>query len=131
MNASITKIAEAIKMYGTENATSANRRLELTALMNQRRASAVDLPMQMKQAHWNVKGPSFIGLHELFDKMAAAVASYVYLITECIVQLGGIADLGYQIMQRIAEVVVKQLQATQQRLLDCIGTNKSSPMTAS
>ncbi len=39
-------------------------------------------------------------------------------------------DLGYQIMQRIAEVVVKQLQATQQRLLDCIGTNKSSPITA-
>jgi CRP/FNR family transcriptional regulator, cyclic AMP receptor protein len=37
-------------------------------------------------------------------------------------------DLGYQIMQRIAEVVVKQLQATQQRLLDCIVTNKSSPV---
>lgn len=38
-------------------------------------------------------------------------------------------DLGYQIMQRIAEVVVKQLQATQQRLLDCVVTNKSSPVT--
>lgn len=39
-------------------------------------------------------------------------------------------DLGYAIMQHIAEVVVKQLQATQQRLLDCIVTNRSSPRPA-
>src|SRR5437667_2201508 len=41
----------------------------LNSLMNQRLADAVDLQMQMKQAHWNVKGPHFIGLHELFDKV--------------------------------------------------------------
>jgi CRP/FNR family transcriptional regulator, cyclic AMP receptor protein len=39
-------------------------------------------------------------------------------------------DLGYAIMQHIAEVVANQLQATQQRLLDCVVTNKSSPMPA-
>ena len=37
-------------------------------IMNERLADAIDLHMQMKQAHWNVKGPSFIGLHELFDR---------------------------------------------------------------
>ena len=31
------------------------------------------LAIAMKQAHWNVKGPSFIGLHELFDKVDEAV----------------------------------------------------------
>ena len=92
MSASITKIAAAIKMYETENDLSQNRRLELTALMNQRLASAVDLQMQMKQAHWNVKGPSFIGLHQLFDEANASVAGYVDLIAERIVQLGGIAE---------------------------------------
>jgi starvation-inducible DNA-binding protein len=92
MNASITKIAEAIKMYETQNDISRNRRLELAALMNQRLASAVDLQMQMKQAHWNVKGPSFIGLHELFDQVDEAVESYVEQIAERIVQLGGIAE---------------------------------------
>jgi starvation-inducible DNA-binding protein len=46
----------------------------------------------MKQAHWNVKGPSFIGLHELFDKVDEAVESYVDMIAERIVQLGGIAE---------------------------------------
>ncbi len=89
MNATLT---EAPKMYETENDISPNRRSELNALMNQRLAEAVDLQMQMKQAHWNVKGPSFIGLHELFDKADEAVESYVDMIAERIVQLGGIAE---------------------------------------
>ncbi|MEI7728756.1 MAG: DNA starvation/stationary phase protection protein Dps [Verrucomicrobiota bacterium] len=83
---------EAPKMYETENDISLQRRTQLNALMNQRLASAVDLQMQMKQAHWNVKGPSFIGLHELFDKVAEAVEGYVDQIAERIVQLGGVAE---------------------------------------
>lgn len=79
-------------MYETENDIPLQRRTELNALMNQRLASAVDLQMQMKQAHWNVKGPSFIALHELFDQVDEAVESYVDLIAERIVQLGGIAE---------------------------------------
>ncbi len=80
------------KMYETENDIPQKRRAELNALMNQRLADAVDLQLQMKQAHWNVKGPHFIGLHELFDKIDEAVESYVDLIAERIVQLGGIAE---------------------------------------
>ena len=80
------------KMYETENDIAKNRRSELNALMNQRLASAVDLQTQLKQAHWNVKGPSFMGLHELFDKADEAVESYVDMIAERIVQLGGIAE---------------------------------------
>ena len=79
-------------MYETENDLPENRRSELNLLMNQRLADAVDLQMQMKQAHWNVKGPSFIGLHELFDQVYEAVESYVDMIAERIVQLGGIAE---------------------------------------
>ena len=79
-------------MYETENDISEQRRSELSALMNQQRATAVDLQTQMKQAHWNVKGPHFIGLHELFDQIDEAVEGYVDLIAERIVQLGGIAE---------------------------------------
>jgi starvation-inducible DNA-binding protein len=86
------KLMEAPEMYETENDISLKRRTELNALMNQRLASAVDLQAQMKQAHWNVKGPSFIGLHELFDKVDEAVEDYVDKIAERIVQLGGIAE---------------------------------------
>ncbi|MGO8701341.1 MAG: DNA starvation/stationary phase protection protein Dps [Limisphaerales bacterium] len=80
------------KMYETENDITRERRSELDALMNQRLADAVDLQMQLKQAHWNVKGPHFIGLHELFDQIDESVESYVDLIAERIVQLGGIAE---------------------------------------
>ncbi len=79
-------------MYETENDIAKNSRAELNKLMNQRLADAVDLQCQMKQAHWNVKGPHFIGLHELFDQIDEAVESYVDLIAERIVQLGGIAE---------------------------------------
>ena len=79
-------------MYETENDITLDRRTQLIALMNQRLASAVDLQMQMKQAHWNVKGPSFIGLHVLFDQVAEAVEGYVDQIAERVVQLGGVAE---------------------------------------
>jgi starvation-inducible DNA-binding protein len=92
MKTSNRESKESPKMYETENDISLKRRVELNALMNQRLADAVDLQLQMKQAHWNVKGPHFIGLHELFDKVDEAVESYVDLIAERIVQLGGIAE---------------------------------------
>jgi starvation-inducible DNA-binding protein len=79
-------------MYETENDLPQKRREELNGLMTQRLADAIDLQLQLKQAHWNVKGPNFIGLHELFDQVNAAVSGYVDLIAERIVQLGGIAE---------------------------------------
>jgi starvation-inducible DNA-binding protein len=92
MKTSNTQMKEAPRMYETENDIEKSTRSELNKLMNQRLADAVDLQCQMKQAHWNVKGPHFIGLHELFDKIDEAVESYVDLIAERIVQLGGIAE---------------------------------------
>src|SRR5258706_15313542 len=78
-------------MYETENDIPKSERTELIALINQRLADVVDLQTQLKQAHWNVKGPHFIGLHELFDKIAEDVESYVDMIAERVVQMGGIA----------------------------------------
>jgi len=83
---------ESARMFPTENDIPQERRSALNELMNQRLADAVDLQLQVKQAHWNVKGPHFIGLHELFDDIDEAVESYVDLIAERIVQLGGIAE---------------------------------------
>ena len=91
MKTAASKSTETARRYETENDIPLPRRSELNALMNQRLADAVDLQLQMKQAHWNVKGPHFIGLHELFDQIDEAVESYVDMIAERIVQLGGIA----------------------------------------
>ncbi len=60
-------------------------------LLNARLADAIDLQLQAKQAHWNIKGPNFIALHELFDKLAEDIATYVDELAERAVALGGTA----------------------------------------
>lgn len=79
-------------LYHTKNDLPESSRLEIVGLLNQRLADCIDLQTQCKQAHWNVKGPAFIVLHRLFDDVHEAVAGYVDLIAERIVQLGGTAE---------------------------------------
>lgn len=69
----------------------ADRREKLIALLNQHLADSFDLYSQTKQAHWNVKGPQFHQLHELFDDLAEQVEGYVDLIAERATALGGTA----------------------------------------
>ncbi len=78
-------------MNPTRNELPVEARTRLVELLNARLADAIDLQTQCKQAHWNVKGPSFIALHELFDKVTEDVEDYVDLIAERAVQLGGVA----------------------------------------
>ncbi len=66
-------------------------RAAVVALCNARLADAVDLYTRTKQAHWNVRGPNFIALHELFDEIGEDVEEYVDLTAERAVQLGGVA----------------------------------------
>lgn len=80
------------KLYSTKNDLPEATRVEAIGLLNQRLADCIDLQTQCKQAHWNVKGPTFIALHKLFDEINEAVEEYVDLIAERIVQLGGIAE---------------------------------------
>src|SRR5216110_945641 len=80
------------KLFATKNDLPEDKRVEVIGLLNQRLAEAIDLQTQCKQAHWNVKGPSFIGLHKLFDDVNEDVETYVDLIAERVVQLGGIAE---------------------------------------
>ena len=79
-------------MHRTRNDLSKNVRTQMVALLNARLADAIDLYAQVKQAHWNVKGPTFIALHELFDKVAEAVEDGVDEIAERAVELGGTAE---------------------------------------
>ena len=79
-------------MYPTKNDLPEATRRKMIELLNAKLADAIDLQTQTKQAHWNVKGPQFIALHELFDKVNADVEDYVDLIAERAVQLGGVAD---------------------------------------
>ncbi|MCE9602830.1 MAG: DNA starvation/stationary phase protection protein Dps [Gemmatimonadetes bacterium] len=81
-----------IALYTTKHDLPGATRLQVVDLLGQRLADCLDLQSQCKQAHWNVKGPNFIALHELFDRINESVEGYVDAIAERIVQLGGIAE---------------------------------------
>jgi starvation-inducible DNA-binding protein len=79
-------------MFKTKNDVPEPTRVKAIELLNARLADCKDLQTQVKQAHWNVKGPHFIGLHLLFGKLNDAVEDYVDQIAERAVQLGGLAE---------------------------------------
>jgi starvation-inducible DNA-binding protein len=80
------------RLFPTKNDLPEATRSRIADLLNQRLADCIDLQTQCKQAHWNVKGQSFIGLHKLFDDVNEEVEGYVDLLAERVVQLGGIAQ---------------------------------------
>jgi len=85
-------MAKETAMYETRIDLRLELRLQLISLLNQRLADMIDLFNQTKHAHWNVKGASFIQLHELFDNIAERVEEACDLIAERVVTLGGTAE---------------------------------------
>jgi len=85
-------------MHGTRNDLPLETRGAMITLLNQRLADTIDLFNQLKQAHWNVKGPQFIALHELFDKLAEGSEAWSDELAERAVSLGGQADGTSQIV---------------------------------
>lgn len=79
-------------MYQTKNDLSLDTRSSVIVLLNARLADGIDLMLQAKQAHWNVRGPSFLALHKVFDETAEAVEGFVDSIAERVAQLGGVAE---------------------------------------
>src|SRR5262245_50975860 len=88
-------------MHKTRNDLPEKVRIQVAALLQERLAEAIDLVTHAKQAHWNVKGPAFIALHELFDKIYENAGEHADLLAERILQLGGVAE-------GTARVVAKQ-----------------------
>lgn len=78
-------------MHRTHNALESNAKQTSIELCNARLADTIDLALITKQAHWNVKGRTFIGVHEMLDKLRTDVDDYVDKIAERAVQLGGTA----------------------------------------
>ncbi|MCU1287991.1 MAG: DNA-binding protein starvation-inducible [Acidobacteria bacterium] len=78
-------------MHNTKIDLARDTREKIIETLNSRLADAIDLKYQAKQAHWNVKGRNFIGLHELFDQVSTEVETYVDNIAERVTILGGTA----------------------------------------
>ena len=79
-------------MQQTHNTLSENIRAHSSEILNKHLAAAIDLHGQLKQAHWNVRGPNFIAIHELFDKIATDADKYSDQLAERAAGLGAIAE---------------------------------------
>jgi len=88
------------KLYQTGVGLDEKTRRMMIDLLNEQLADVLDLGLQFKQAHWNVKGPHFIGLHELFDKVAEELEEFTDGIAERAVELGGVALGTVQIINK-------------------------------
>lgn len=78
-----------LSIIPTKNDLPAERRDAAIKLLNALLADLIDLQLQAKQAQWNVKGPNFIALHELFDSVAEEAEGFVDTVAERIAALGG------------------------------------------
>lgn len=75
----------------TRNNLPETTRAAVVEQLNTTLALGLDLALQMKQAHWNLKGPGFIQLHELFDGFFDEVQGWNDTVAERAVMLGGVA----------------------------------------
>lgn len=78
-------------MKTPEIGLKSNTKTAMIDLLNARLAEAIDLSLMTKQAHWNLKGPTFIAVHEMLDPMRAELDGHVDIIAERVAQLDGIA----------------------------------------
>lgn len=73
-----------------------------SALLQGRLVALLDLSLVLKHVHWNVVGPTFIGVHEMLDPQVDAVRLMVDATAERIATLGGEPNglPGYIVEQR-------------------------------
>ncbi|TYQ27742.1 DNA starvation/stationary phase protection protein Dps [Pseudanabaena sp. UWO311] len=106
------------KLYASRIDLKSENRIQLIDLLNLALALTIDLKSQVKQAHWNVKGMSFLELHQLFDAIAEQLDEYVDMIAERVTALGGVALGTVRIVAQASTLSEYPLEAISGR--DCV-----------
>jgi|GEM_PF-65016 len=88
---------------GAEGSISSERHASFTApgvsdedgravveILQHRLFALIDLGLTLKHIHWNVVGPSFVGVHEMLDPQYAGVQAMVDTLAERTATMGGV-----------------------------------------
>lgn len=78
-------------LHQTRNDTKSNAVKVSLDTLQERLADGIDLALDIKQAHWNLKGPQFIAIHEMLDGFRDEMDDLNDKVAERITQLGGTA----------------------------------------
>src|SRR5208283_2976802 len=89
----------------TRNDVKSNAKKVSIEVLNARLADGIDLALLTKQAHWNIKGPQFIALHEMIDEFRTELDTHVDAMAERVVQLGGTALGATQTVAAASKIV--------------------------
>jgi starvation-inducible DNA-binding protein len=81
-----------MKLRKTRHPLDQQSREKSVALLSDFLVLIIDLRLQVKQAHWNVRGPNFMTLHELFDRLAGELDESADELAERVTALGGRAS---------------------------------------
>lgn len=81
-----------ISTYPTQNTLDVKTREKVIPLLNDSLAKLLQLSLLTKQAHWNMRGPNFISVHEMLDPFNDKLLDFADEVAERIAQLGGVAN---------------------------------------
>lgn len=62
---------------------------DVRTALQERLVALIDTALTLKHIHWNVTGPTFIGVHEMLDPQVAGVNLMVDALAERIAAMGG------------------------------------------
>jgi starvation-inducible DNA-binding protein len=92
----------ATRTKAATNTIAGTRQAEIIADLNGLLGHLIDLSASAKQAHWNVQGPNFQGLHDLFDVIVDEARAYADDVAERGVAIGGTAHGTLQDATRVS-----------------------------
>lgn len=86
---------------------------QMCELLNARLADGIDLRLAVKQAHWNLRGRGYIGVHELLDAVSARLGESTDTIAERVAIMGGFARGTSQVVAERSKLAPYPVEMTE------------------